>query len=109
VFVLFNVLLAIIVDAYQSAANDSRETISIAQDAVLALKRLNYQISAHSGRQTVSSQRLAHTVLAMLKQARLQPDPFSSVANQVAVVNWCIRAELKSASPILRMHVVSIL
>ncbi len=109
VFVLFNVLLAIIVDAYQSAANDSRETISIAQDAVLALKRLNYQISAYSGRPTVPSHRLAYIVSAMLKQARQQPNHSSSVADKVTFGNRCIRAKLKSASPILRMHVASIL
>ena len=70
VFVLFNVLLAIIVDAYQKAAGEATETASIAQDAAAAFKRLAYNVSGCSGKQIVSSERLLQAAVALIKQAR---------------------------------------
>lgn len=67
---LFNVLLAIIVDAYQGAANEGRDSISMAQDASIALNRLLYNVSAFGGMPTVSSSRLLQEVSTMIKEAR---------------------------------------
>jgi hypothetical protein len=70
VFVLFNVLLAIIVDAYQKAAGEATEAPSIAQDAAAAIKRLSYNVAGCSGMQIVSSDRLLQAVIAFMKQVR---------------------------------------
>lgn len=70
VFVLFNILLAIIVDAYGGAADESRETISIAQDASDALTRLLYKLAFLKGKKTVSSERLARAVSALSAQGK---------------------------------------
>lgn len=66
---LFNILLAIIVDAYGGAADESRETISIAQDASDALTRLLYKLAFLKGKKTVSSEQLARAVSALSAQA----------------------------------------
>jgi hypothetical protein len=66
---LFNILLAIIVDAYGGAADESRDTISIAQDASEAITRLFYKLSFLKGKNTVSSERLAQAVSMLSAQA----------------------------------------
>ncbi len=67
---MFNILLAIIVDAYGGAADESRETISIAQDASHAVTRLVYNLAFLKGKKTVSSQqRLARAVSVLSAQA----------------------------------------
>jgi hypothetical protein len=70
VFVLFNVLLAIIVDAYQKAAGEATEAPSMAQDAAAAIKRLSYNVSGCSGTQIVSSDRLLLATIAFMNQVR---------------------------------------
>jgi len=68
VFVLFNVLLAIIIDAYQQAAEQSRESVSVSQDAAFVLQKLAYHLSAFAGKRTISSEELARVVDNMRKQ-----------------------------------------
>ncbi len=71
---LFNILLAIIVDAYGGAAEESRESISIAQDAVSALNRLVYKLSFLQGDKKLPSQRLAQEVSKLRVQVCVQID-----------------------------------
>ena len=70
VFVLFNVLLAIIVDAYQGAVGDSVEAKTIAQDAAFAISRLSYNMSGCRGKPIVSSQRLLLAASTFVSQVR---------------------------------------
>ena len=72
VFVLFNVLLAIIIDAYQQAAEQSRESVSVSQDAAIVLQKLTYHMSAFAGKRIISSDKLAQTVDNLRKQVMLR-------------------------------------
>lgn len=70
VFILFNILLAIIVDAYGDAAEESRESISIAQDANTAIYRLMYKFSALKGSQRVTSEHLVQAISKLHAQGQ---------------------------------------
>jgi hypothetical protein len=99
VFILFNILLAIIVDAYQEAAEESRESISIAQDASAALSRLVYQFSALKGNKIVSSERLAQALSHLNSQVNLKLCAFFQLRwlRFAAIVTGCVvqgRAEV---------------
>jgi hypothetical protein len=100
VFVLFNILLAIIVDAYGGAAEESRESISIAEDVSASFNRLLYKLSVFKGSKTMSSERLAQAVSKLTHQARFIMLPTDNIVGGFGGLrnSLSIRERQKSAS-----------